>query len=144
MRVVGGQPHLLAHHLHIAASGQVTVLLAHSAYSNIDSHESRGILVVHYRSGGAGGRRRNSLAEQESWFSLKFAVCVWDGAVSVLVLLQDITKSVVHELELKKLNEYKDEILASVTHDLVLGTFNLNNPLDQAFSTKTIARRSSP
>ena len=52
------------------------------------------------------------------WFNIKFAVYMWEMCPSIILIIQDVTKSIMFEQQLQKLNQYKDEILASVTHDL--------------------------
>jgi len=42
---------------------------------------------------------------------------MWEGELTIMVLLTDISEKVINE-RLKELDQYKDEMLNTITHDL--------------------------
>ena len=58
--------------------------------------------------------------EEEKFFDVKWADCNWEQNSSLMVILSDVTHThkANYDKELIKLSEYKDELLATVSHDL--------------------------
>ena len=57
----------------------------------------------------------NSLPQ---WFNVRWSVCLWDEHPSVMVSLMNVTQQVNYQIELKKMDAYKDDLLSTVSHEL--------------------------
>ncbi|KAL4498413.1 hypothetical protein ABPG72_013219 [Tetrahymena utriculariae] len=51
------------------------------------------------------------------YYDIKLIGCYWDNQDAVMVIMDDISEKIINE-RLKETDEYKDQMLATVTHDL--------------------------
>jgi signal transduction histidine kinase len=49
---------------------------------------------------------------------LRWAECSWEDDSAIMIMLNDVTLKKKYENELMRLSNYKDELLATVSHDL--------------------------
>ncbi|KAL4491274.1 hypothetical protein ABPG72_021660 [Tetrahymena utriculariae] len=86
----------------------------------------------------------------EMHFDIKIVKCKWEDEVAVMVLLSDISQKVVNE-RMRQVNNYKNEMLSSITHNLktplnavmiMIESALLSNTLKQAQKQLQLAQNS--
>ncbi|KAL4445517.1 hypothetical protein ABPG74_004591 [Tetrahymena malaccensis] len=86
----------------------------------------------------------------EMHFDIKIVKCKWEDEVAVMVLLSDISQKVVNE-RMRQVNNYKNEMLSSITHNLktplnavmiMIESAILSNNLQQAQKQLQLAQNS--
>ncbi|EAS07821.2 response regulator receiver domain protein (macronuclear) [Tetrahymena thermophila SB210] len=86
----------------------------------------------------------------EMHFDIKIVKCKWEDEVAVMVLLSDISQKVVNE-RMRQVNNYKNEMLSSITHNLktplnavmiMIESAILSNSLQQAQKQLQLAQNS--
>jgi signal transduction histidine kinase len=55
---------------------------------------------------------------ESHFYDLRWAECSWEDDPAIMIMLNDVTLKKKYENELKRLSNYKDELLATVSHDL--------------------------
>lgn len=58
-----------------------------------------------------------SLNNVKSHFEIRILPCLWESQISFLVIMNDISEKV-RLKHMKELDQYKDRLLATVSHDL--------------------------